>query len=113
MDTPFGREGSEGGGRRSLKIRGASLDKTFTTALEGGGKQANRLSGGKNHTTAPLARGNAPLLPPAAASAPRESVSHDSQVASLPYESCSLATPEGEILAALYNERLKLALRDK
>ena len=24
---------------------------------------------------------------------PRESVSHDSQVASLPYESCSLATP--------------------
>ena len=32
---------------------------------------------------------------------PRESVSHDSQVAALPYESCSLATPEGEILAAL------------
>ncbi len=28
---------------------------------------------------------------------PRESVSHDSQVASLPYESCSLATPvQGE-----------------
>ena len=26
---------------------------------------------------------------------PRESVSHDSQVASLPYESCSLATPSG------------------
>ena len=27
---------------------------------------------------------------------PRESVSHDSQVASLPYESCSLATPVQE-----------------
>ena len=26
---------------------------------------------------------------------PRESVSHDSQVALLPYESCSLATPSG------------------
>ncbi|WP_303051976.1 hypothetical protein [uncultured Dialister sp.] len=47
-------------------VEGASLYKTFTTA--------------------PLARGNAPLLPPAAAS-----------------------PPEGEILAALCNERLKLA----
>ena len=27
---------------------------------------------------------------------PRESVSHDSQVALLPYESCSLATPSGD-----------------
>ena len=35
---------------------------------------------------------------------PRESVSHDSQSPAAPYESCSLATPEGEILAALYNE---------
>ena len=32
---------------------------------------------------------------------PRESVSHDSQSPAAPYESCSLATPEGEILAAL------------
>ena len=32
---------------------------------------------------------------------PRESVSHDSQSPTAPYESCSLATPEGEILAAL------------
>ena len=40
---------------------------------------------------------------------PRESVSHDSQSPAAPYESCSLATPEGEILAALCNEQLKLA----
>ena len=70
MDTPCGREGSEGGC--------ASLYKTFTTVLAGEGKQANRAS----------PAGNAPLLPPSAAS-----------------------PPEGEILAALYNERLKLALR--
>ena len=37
---------------------------------------------------------------------PRESVSHDSQSPTAPYESCSLATPEGEILAALYLELL-------
>ena len=37
---------------------------------------------------------------------PRESVSHDSQSPAAPYESCSLATPEGEILAALYLELL-------
>ena len=37
---------------------------------------------------------------------PRESVSHDSQSPTAPYESCSLATPEGEILAALYFELL-------
>ena len=40
---------------------------------------------------------------------PRESVSHDSQSPTAPYESCSLATPEGEILAVLCNEQLKLA----
>ena len=33
---------------------------------------------------------------------PRESVSHDSQVALLPYESCSLATPSGEQNKSLY-----------
>ena len=37
---------------------------------------------------------------------PRESVSHDSQSPTAPYESCSLATPEGEILATLYFELL-------
>ena len=33
---------------------------------------------------------------------PRESVSHDSQVALLPYESCSLATPSGRQNKSLY-----------
>ena len=33
---------------------------------------------------------------------PRESVSHDSQVALLPYESCSLATPSGGQDKSLY-----------
>ena len=33
---------------------------------------------------------------------PRESVSHDSQVALLPYESCSLATPSGGQNRPLY-----------
>ncbi|WP_302157247.1 hypothetical protein, partial [uncultured Dialister sp.] len=33
---------------------------------------------------------------------PRKSVSHDSQVASLPYESCSLATPSGGQNKLLY-----------
>ena len=37
---------------------------------------------------------------------PRESVSHDSQSPAAPYESCSLATPEGEILAVLTLEML-------
>ena len=64
-----------------VKVGGcaASFYKTFTTALAGEGKQANRPVGGENHTIAPLARGNAPLLPPAAAS-----------------------SPEGQILAALF-----------
>ena len=37
---------------------------------------------------------------------PRESVSHDSHSPAAPYESCSLATPEGQILAALCDEML-------
>ena len=37
------------------------------------------------------------------------SMSLDSQVVSLPNESSSFATPEGEVLAALSNEQLKLA----
>ena len=53
------------------------MDKTFTTGL--------RLW--ENKPTALTGVGNAPLLPPLAAS-----------------------PPEGEILAALWNERLKLAL---
>ena len=53
--------------------------------------------------------GNAPLLP--TAPAPRESVSHDSQVALLPYESCSLATPEGGgLLSAQLSANLSRSL---
>jgi len=37
------------------------------------------------------------------------SMSLDSQVAALPYESSSFATPRGGLLAALCNEQLKLA----
>ena len=36
-------------------------------------------------------------------------MSLDSQSSLTPYESSSFATPEGEVLAALYNELLKLA----
>ena len=60
----------------------------------------------KTFTTGLAPAGNAPLLSPAATSAPRESVSRDFQVAMLPYKSRSLATPEGEILATLYFELL-------
>ena len=59
------------------------------------------MRAGENKPTVLTGDGNAPLLPPSAASAPRESVSRDFQVATLPYKSRSLATPEGEILAAL------------
>ena len=40
-----------------------------------------------------ISRYAAPPYPGCAGLSPRESVSHDSQVALLPYESCSLATP--------------------
>ena len=42
-----------------------------------------------------ISRCAAPPLSGCAGLSPRESVSHDSQVALLPYESCSLATPSG------------------
>ena len=57
----------------------------------------------------PCGRGNAPLLPPAAASFHGKASHVIFRSLSLPYKSRSLATPEGEILAALCNERLKLA----
>ena len=65
------------------------MDKTFTTGLSPEGKQAKLASLVGKPYNRPSGEGNAPLLPPAAAS-----------------------PPEGEILAALYNELLKLALRD-
>ena len=84
----------------------ASLLKPLQPPWRARENKQTALRAGENRTTAPLARGNAPLLPPAAASAPRESVSRDFQVAVLPYKSRSLATPEGEILAALCFEML-------
>ena len=55
--------------------------------------------GGENHTTAPGARGNAPLLPTAPL---HGKASHEifSRLMA-PYKFRSLATPEGEVLAAL------------
>ena len=73
--------------------------KTFTTGLRPRENKPNSLRSLENHTTAPLARGK--CIPSAYGTSPRESVSHDSQVAALSYESCLLATPEGEVLAAL------------
>ena len=55
--------------------------------------------GRENQTTAPTARWK--CTPSAYGTSPRESVSRDFQVAMLPYKSRSLATPEGEVLAAL------------
>ena len=46
--------------------------------------------------------GNAPLSPPAAVLLLKGSMSLDSQVASLPYESSSFAAPEGESLLSAY-----------
>ena len=39
--------------------------------------------------------------PSAYGTSPRESVSHDSHSPAAPYESCSLATPEGEVCSPL------------
>ena len=52
--------------------------------------------------------GNTPLSPPTAVLLLKGSMSLDSQVASLPYESSSFATPEGEVLAALCLEMLMM-----
>ena len=81
----------------------ASLYKTFTTALAGEGKTSKPR----------YARGNVPLSPPAAVLLLKGSMSLDSQSSTTPYESSSFATPEGEVLAMLCIEQLKLALRDK
>ena len=64
-------------------------------------KTYNRPSVGENHTAAPLARGNAPLLPPAAASFHGKASHTILTRPRAPYESCSLATPEGQICSSL------------
>ena len=53
-------------------------------------KTYNRPSVGENHTAAPLARGNAPLLPPAAASSPEGQI-------------CSSLTPCANLSCSLYS----------
>ena len=76
---------AEGCGGRLILLKAPSYEKTFTTAL--------RAS--ENRPTALAGEGDSPFgalrhhLP-----APVGSVSHDSQVALLSYESCSLATAE-------------------
>ena len=75
--------------------------KTFTTGLSPGENRQTALAGRgkpKNRACGPWK-----CTPSAACGgvSPRESVSHDSLSPTAPYESCSLATPEGEILAAL------------
>ena len=69
----------------------ASMDKTFTTVLKVERKTSQPPYGRRKCTPSAACGGVSP----------RESVSHDSQSPAAPYESCSLATPEGEILAAL------------
>ena len=53
-------------------------------------KTYNRPSVGENHTAAPLAQGNAPLLPPAAASSPEGQI-------------CSSLTPCANLSCSLYS----------
>ena len=48
-----------------------------------------------------FARRKCTPIPACGVTSPRESMSLDSQVALLPYESSSFATPKGEVIAAL------------
>ena len=93
------------GGKASVgalwKYRGASLYKTFTTALAGEGKQTDRPSGD----------GNAPLSLPAAVLLLKGSMSLDSQSSTTPYESSSFATPNGgSLLSAFFSANLSSSL---
>ena len=56
------------------------------------GKQANRAG----------ARWKCTPIPACGGTSPRESVSRDFQVATLPYKSRSLATPVGEVCSTLH-----------
>ena len=69
----------------------ASLAKTFTTGLRPVENRQTALAGEGKCTPSAACGGVSP----------RESMSLDFRVASLPYKSSSFATPEGEILAAL------------
>ena len=74
----------------------ANMNKTFTTGLRPMGNSPTALAGVEMH----------PLLPPAAASLHGKASHTILSRPRAPYESCSLATPEGEILAALCFEVL-------
>ena len=74
----------------------ASINKTIQPPWRAKGKQANR----------PAGEGNAPLLPPAAAPLHGKASHEIFSRLMAPYKFRSLATPEGEVLAAL-------SLRDK
>ena len=88
-ESSKGSEGSRGGG---IALRAMS----FICRLWRQENLYNRAS----------PAGNAPLSPPTAVLLLKGSMSLDSQVASLPYESSSFATPEGEVLATLCLEIL-------
>ena len=81
-------------------------------AAEGGGIACGDefyippVGGRKTFTTGLRPLEMHPYPPPAAVLLLKGSMSLDSQVASLPYESSSFATPEGEVLAALCLEIL-------
>ena len=90
-------------------IEGASLDKTFTTRLRPWEKRKpyNRPSGeGKTSQRRLRREGNAPLSPPVAVLLHGKASHVIFRSLSLPYKSRSLATPEGEVLAALSIEML-------
>ena len=69
--------------------------KTFTTGLSPGENRQTALRAGK-------------YIPSAYGTSPRESMSLDFRIVSLPYKSSSFATPEGEVLATL---RLTMLMR--
>ena len=76
-----GSKGSEGGG---IALRAMSIKSALRIYLSASYGMKNILLTGSLRSPPPIRLRR---------TSPRESVSHDSQVASLPYESCSLATP--------------------
>ena len=75
---------------KSLYNRASPVEKQATRAC-GQGKPYNRAFGARKCTPIPACGGTSP----------QESMSLDSQVALLPYESCSFATPKGEVYSLL------------
>ena len=90
----------------AFKNVGRQYDKTIQPGFARGKTSQTRFARWKTIQPRLWREENAPLLPPVGGVSPRESVSHDSHSPAAPYESCSLATPEGQILAALCDEML-------